>query len=196
MANDRDTLVVNIFGAPSSGKSTIATYLFSQLKMRGISCELVTEYAKDLVWEERDLTFLNEVYIFAKQHQRMFRVMGKVDVIVTDRPLLLSAYYNTRYGGNRFEKLNDLVIEQDRKHRNLDIFLTRTHTYEDSGRNENEKEANEIEQEMREFLLNENPNMKELKGRSMVDIQVMVEEVVDYILLADSRVQKIEEELE
>ena len=42
-------LVVNLTGAPGAGKSTGAAYVFSQLKMRGINCELVTEYAKDKV---------------------------------------------------------------------------------------------------------------------------------------------------
>jgi len=45
-------LVVNLFGAPGAGKSTGAAYIFSQLKMAGINAELVTEFAKDKVWEE------------------------------------------------------------------------------------------------------------------------------------------------
>ena len=44
-------LVVNLFGAPGAGKSTGAAYIFSQLKMAGINAELVTEFAKDKVWE-------------------------------------------------------------------------------------------------------------------------------------------------
>ena len=36
-------LVVNLFGAPCAGKSTAAAYIFSQLKMKGINCELATE---------------------------------------------------------------------------------------------------------------------------------------------------------
>lgn len=45
-------IVVNLFGVPSAGKSSGAAYIFSKLKMEGINAELVTEFAKDKVWEE------------------------------------------------------------------------------------------------------------------------------------------------
>ena len=44
-------IVVNLFGVPSAGKSTGAAYIFSRLKMEGINAELITEFAKDKVWE-------------------------------------------------------------------------------------------------------------------------------------------------
>ena len=46
-------IVINLWGAPSSGKSTGASYLFSELKLKGYNVELVTEFAKDLTWEEK-----------------------------------------------------------------------------------------------------------------------------------------------
>jgi len=61
-----NTLIVNLFGGPSSGKTTMAAGLFCLLKMHGIDCELVTEFAKDLVWEERFKTLKNQQYIFGK----------------------------------------------------------------------------------------------------------------------------------
>ena len=87
------TLIVNIFGGPGAGKSTTMAGVFSQLKRLDIDCEQVTEFAKDLVWEDRQETFKDELYIFAKQAHRLFRVNGKVDVIITDRPLILTNLY-------------------------------------------------------------------------------------------------------
>ena len=43
--------IVNLFGAPGAGKSTGAAYIFSKLKLAGVNAELVTEFAKDKVWE-------------------------------------------------------------------------------------------------------------------------------------------------
>ena len=57
-------ILVNLFGAPGAGKSTGAAYIFSQLKMRGINAELVTEFAKDKVWEGSKAVFENQAYIF------------------------------------------------------------------------------------------------------------------------------------
>ena len=45
-------LVINLFGGPGCGKSTIAALLFGKLKQNGINCEMALEYAKDKVWEE------------------------------------------------------------------------------------------------------------------------------------------------
>ena len=46
----KSCLVVNLFGAPSAGKSTGAAYIFSKLKMAGYNAELVTEFSKDMCW--------------------------------------------------------------------------------------------------------------------------------------------------
>jgi adenylate kinase family enzyme len=52
-------ILVNLYGAPGSGKSTGAAYIFSKLKMAGVDAELVTEFAKDKVWEESKAPFDN-----------------------------------------------------------------------------------------------------------------------------------------
>ena len=58
-------LVINLFGVPGSGKSTGAAYIFSRLKMAGINAELITEFAKDKVWEGNDTIFEpdNQLYL-------------------------------------------------------------------------------------------------------------------------------------
>lgn len=106
-------LVVNLAGAPGAGKSTGAAYIFSKLKMKGINAELVTEYAKDKVWEEDKAVFDNQVYIFGKQLFRLTRLEGKVDVVITDR----SIYYRlTEVSPDWFKAIHNSVL----KH-NLDI---------------------------------------------------------------------------
>ena len=77
-------LIINLFGAPGAGKSTGAAYVFSQLKAAGINAELVTEFAKDKVWEETKAVFESQAYIFGKQYLRISRLVGKVDVASTE----------------------------------------------------------------------------------------------------------------
>ena len=66
------TLVINLFGGPGCGKSTTMARLFADLKTMGYNVEMVSEFAKDLVYEMRQETMKDELYIFAKQHHRLF----------------------------------------------------------------------------------------------------------------------------
>ena len=37
--NNKDTFVINLFGGPGSGKSTMRARIFSELKYLGVNCE-------------------------------------------------------------------------------------------------------------------------------------------------------------
>jgi len=126
----KQTLVVNLFAGPGAGKSTTAAGLFFELKSRGINCELAAEYAKDLTWEERHRTFQNQVYIFGKQHHRIFRLLGQVEVVITDSPLLLSVVYD----GEKRETLKQLVYEEHRKMWTYNAFIKRVKKFNPKGR--------------------------------------------------------------
>lgn len=136
----KNTLIVNLFGGPGCGKSTLMARIFSELKVRGYDCEMVTEFAKDLVWEKRNETFKDELYIFAKQNHRLFRVNDKVDIIVTDRPLLLTNVYN-----QNDKELCGLCLKTFNQYNNLNFLLKRQTVYQENGRNQSEDEAVQID---------------------------------------------------
>lgn len=152
----KNTLVVNLLGAPSTGKSTLMAEIFAKLKWIKIDCEMVTEFAKELVWENRGDTFKDELYIFAKQNHRLFRVNGKVDVIITDRPLLLTIPYNRRYGDAGLFHYNkaveNMVLETHKQYNNLTFWLNRTKSYNPNGRNQTEEESNQLAIEFQNML--------------------------------------------
>ena len=116
-------IVINLFGAPGAGKSTGAAYIFSQLKLKNINAELITEFAKDKVWEENKEVFKNQAYIFGKQSFKMSRCKDKVDVIITDSPLFLSALYNSdKVLG---EDVNNVVLNVFNSYDNFNVFIQR-----------------------------------------------------------------------
>lgn len=141
-----ETLVINLYGGPGTGKSTTAAALFALLKQRGINSELATEYAKDVVWEGRDYLLSDQIYIFAKQNRKLSRLYGKVDMIVTDSPLLFSFYYS----GN--EHILALVQQEMLRSRQMHVMLRRTKPYLGAGRYQTEDEARKIDAELKGML--------------------------------------------
>lgn len=135
------TPVVNLLGGPGTGKSTTAAFLFALLKGEGVNAELITEFAKDLTWEGRDAALAFQPYVTAKQMWRQHRVDGKVDVIITDSPIILGLVYQ---GEGCTTSFQNFVTETYRNYRNLTIFLKRNpdvHPYNPIGRNQTEEEA-------------------------------------------------------
>lgn len=120
----------------------MAAALFADLKKHGFNAELVTEYAKDKVWEHNDTVFSNQVYILGKQSYRVSRVAGQVDVIITDSPILLSAIYNL--DPEIQDELEALTVKMFNQYHNLNIVLKRTFPYQKEGRMHSEEQSVEI----------------------------------------------------
>jgi hypothetical protein len=137
----KQTLVVNFFAGPGAGKSTTAAGVFCDLQTRGVNCEIAAEFAKDLVWEERFTTFKDQIYLFGKQYHRIFRLLGQVDVVLTDSPILLSPIYDAE----KRASLEQLVIEEHRKMWTYNVFLTRKKPFNAKGRNQNLEESKQLD---------------------------------------------------
>jgi nicotinamide riboside kinase len=147
------TTYINLFGGPSVGKSTAAAELFSRFKKQGKSVELVTEFAKDLVWENRQSTLEIQPYVSMKQFRNLARLKGKVDYVITDSPIIKDSVYARRYAPELPQDYHNLLFFL---HENLgdsiNILLTREHRYDSEGRYQTEDQAIEIDRELL-FLL-------------------------------------------
>lgn len=143
--------VINLFGGPGSGKSTTAAGLFHLMKLENLNVELVTEYAKDMVWEKRANIFNDQLYITAKQNRRLNRLLDhNIKFAITDSPLLLgSMYVDENYLDGYYNKLLMSLFD---KYHNINFLLTRTKKYSSRGRNQTEKEANDIDINLLKYL--------------------------------------------
>lgn len=170
----KKSIVINLMGGPGAGKSTMASMLFAKLKMQGVLCEYVTEYAKDMVWENRYNILNDQLYILAKQFRRLNRINGEVDVIITDSPLLASLYYNSAIQ-NPTDRLNEetlknLILELNAKFNNIYFFVERRHKYEQQGRYQTESESIQVAKKIRSMLDGLGINYKVLpSGEPSVD---------------------------
>lgn len=145
------TIVLNLFGGPGCGKSTMCAGVYSYLKWNDINCEMALEYAKDCVWSDTHSLLKNQTYIFAQQHNRVFHLLGKVDVIVTDSPLLLSIIYDSKKDVN----LTNLTLNEFGKLNDVNYLLQRRKKYNPSGRSQTEDESKSIDSQIKK-LLNDN----------------------------------------
>lgn len=160
----KNTLVVNLYAGPGAGKSTAAAYIFTKLKMAGIDAELVTEYAKDKTWEGNDAAFKCQLYINAKQAFRISRVCGKVDVIITDSPILLGVVYADE------DYVKNASKGEDKKYKNrLDFFINRdpSRMYNHNGRNQDADEAKALDRDIHTLLNEEQVKYENVDGNEM-----------------------------
>lgn len=141
-------IVINLFGGPGAGKSTTAAGVFFMMKNAGMKVELVTEYAKDIVWAGRHKELDDQLYIFAKQHHRLHNLLGKVDFVVTDSPLLLSSVYGEFMPPSFHMLVRDLFMKYD----NRSVFIERVKPYAAYGRNQTELEAHEIDRQVHQMI--------------------------------------------
>lgn len=147
----KNTLIVNLYAGPGAGKSTGAAYIFAKLKMAGIDCEYVSEYAKDRVWQDDMFPLMYcQMYVTGKQSLKIARLIGKVDVIVTDSPIALGAMYTDE------QPYKDACIYESKKYaqytRTLNVFVKRHKVYNPNGRNQTEEQALAIDEQIRQML--------------------------------------------
>ena len=145
-------IIVNLFGGPGTGKSTTAAGVFAKLKMQNINCELVQEFAKHVVWRGNFTTLNNQLYIFAKQHDRLFHLKDKVDIIITDSPTIMGLTYTdfTKVSPSLEQLVVDEYSRDDQI--NLNVFLNRVTAYDPVGRTQNEAEGKEKDVEIHTLL--------------------------------------------
>ena len=137
------TKIINLFAGPGAGKSTTAAGLFHKMKLQGESVEYVQEFAKDLTWSAWHNALDCQSYVFGQQLWRIERLIGKVDYIITDSPLLLSLIYKPKDYPNSFD---NFVLDMFNKYDNINFYLIRKKKYISIGRNQTEDEAKVIDE--------------------------------------------------
>lgn len=142
--------VINLYGDPGTGKSTIAAGLFYNLKMLGYRVEYVTEFAKEIVYDNAYKVLDDQIYLFGEQQHRLKRCMAENEIIIMDSPLLLSVVYDK----SSDLKLRDLVISEYGKYNNVDIFLSRemVSEYSNNGRLEDQHQAKLLDEKIYSLL--------------------------------------------
>lgn len=173
------TLIVNAFGGPGCGKTTLCWHIASELKKRGILTEYVCEYAKELVYEERfDIlndSMQNQKIILKEQSHRLDRLIGKVEVVVTDSPLLLSIIY----ANDKDQQFINIILDKFNQYNNINLVVKRNlnEKYQSIGRKQSFKESKIKDLEIYKLLDDNNINYIEYERDSDDIINIIINEI-------------------
>jgi hypothetical protein len=139
--------LINLFGGPGIGKSSIAAGIFYKLKKKHVSCNNPYEFPKTLAWDNNIPAIKDQLYVFANQHRGIAQSYGKVDYIIIDSPILFSKIYHSYYTegypaefyGDSFHKM---ILELHNKYDNINILLERANgVHNDEERFQNYEES-------------------------------------------------------
>lgn len=152
----KKTKVLNLFGGPGIGKSTLAAALFAEMKNNDVNCELVREYVKLWAWQDRKIKHVDQIYVVGKQAQAESILYGKVDYVITDCPIFLPAvyqklYYNNNISGEYIAKaaigtMIDAECENEVTFKNY--VLSRGTNFSTEGRYHDKEESIKIDKEI------------------------------------------------
>jgi adenylate kinase family enzyme len=155
---------INLFGGPGSGKSTLSALLYANLKQsflqygKHYNVELVREWIKKWAWEGKSVQDYDQVYVFGKTMQQETSLLRhrKVDLIVSDCPLWLTAFYASQPQFKQYEIAEPLAYLSksfDKQYPSLNYILRRQNRkYNPHGRYQTEEEARNIDDEIEKFL--------------------------------------------
>jgi len=121
-------IVLNIFGGPGVGKSTLAADVFAQLKKSGINAELCIEYAKDLIFAGHENVLDSQLVVFAEQYRRMWvHKKNDTEVLICECPLLINLAYDYYHLENMREpeSFRQLVKDKHFDFDNLNYHIIR-----------------------------------------------------------------------
>jgi len=148
-------LHINLFGAPGSGKSTNRARLFYELKKRQLKTEEISEYAKEVTYDENFIRLSNQILMLGKQFHPHFVLDKKVDYIVTDSPFVMGITYMSE-DLPYYNEAKELALSMHNSYDTLNFFIERNHKYQEYGRNQTEEESDNKAIQIKEFLESNN----------------------------------------
>ena len=142
--------VVNFWGGPGSGKSTTASGVFFGMKVTAEHpVEMVTEFAKELTYDENWKTLSNQQLVTSEQDQRLRRLIGHVDYAITDSPLLLGCVYGADLWA--LDEMQEQWWKLFKTYDNINIFVERVKPYQPYGRSQDEDQARILDRRLRKL---------------------------------------------
>lgn len=108
--------LIQIFGAPASGKSTLASELHTELKKRGENSILISEVSTEFIAEYGiPNSPIDQMVIFYKQLNRETMFLNSKDFVICDSSSILNYFYFRKLFSNNLENKDIATINHLQK---------------------------------------------------------------------------------
>lgn len=174
--NEKQTLIIDIYGGPGSGKSSTAKMLSGLINSLGYTSETPEEYPKYLIHKEDFKSLNNQIGIFSEHKLRIDSLLGKYDFIVSDSPTLMqNIYIKDIYGKKDYKHLRKLVKLEHQKHndKRIAFFLNRKHNFKEIGRVQNEEQSLEKSKQIKKYLIKNEVNFFEYDTHFLLGLEIL-----------------------
>lgn len=170
----KNTVVVNLFAGPGTGKSSLASRLYSDLNISRPFGEvaLVQEFAKILVYLNRTEDLKSQPLVTKGQISMLEPFIGNVDIVITDSPIHLGLIYNTQKADE--PEVRALIEGCAAKYKSVNFFIDRIEGigYQSEGRLQTHEEAEEKDREILEML--EREDIPHIRIKNEYDIAAVI----------------------
>ena len=149
------TVLINLFGSSSAGKSSLMADLFTALKLKGYTVEMCPEIVKQWAWDGMFPNKYDQYFLMGQEIKQQSRLFGKVDFAISDSPVLQNAFYNWYLNGedNLYQPSIDyriMAVQDGHEFRNFMLF--RNKPFESKGRYQTAEEADKIAIKLVDYL--------------------------------------------
>jgi nicotinamide riboside kinase len=177
-------LIINFFGGPACGKSTMAAGLFNILKLNNYSTELVAEFAKEKIHEENWVAIKYQPYNTSNQMYRQYIAEKNYDIVITDSPYILGIVYDEEPLPVIRRTYKEFLISTFCSKNNLNYFITRNNqrVWDQIGRCHTLEESIEKDKDIKTLLDNENINYISVDC-NQITIKKICQDVINIINL-------------
>lgn len=178
--------IINLFGGPGSGKTTLAYYLAYRFKQAGFRAELVGEAAREIIYDRNPPTtggtaaqlIDNQFLIIGLQSERIQRLFRHgVEVAIADSPLLMGLMYVDDPSMRTALKLAIRRFEEGYPHQ-LNVRMQRTPgKYDQESRAQTEHEAMVLDEKIWEVMPKSIKDYATVWGHEEALFQYLLQEV-------------------
>lgn len=145
-------VVINYFGGPGVGKSVAMARTFTDLKVRGYNVEMLSEVAKQFIYEDRMNAINNDYYLVARVNYLLSCLNDKVDIVVMDGSILNTNIYS-KWNDAYSEDFGKVVTSLFYGYDNISIYLKRDTEFKSGeGRIHSEEESKTLDKLIKEEL--------------------------------------------